>query len=232
MANTLEPPLHAFLDQAVREYRDKVLERVLRKELRKPWMKYREIRVMEDLLAGLRPARVLEWGAGYGTLHFARTLAPGGRWISIEHDAAWAERIRGEAPSGVEIHSVPAGREPWLPENGDGTYADFVEYVEYPARFAPYDFILVDGRAREACLRRARELLAPGGVVVLHDSNRHFLRAAWDLYPRQLLFQDYRRYSGGIWIGSLERDPASLFDLSRHRRIWRLYNLLGRGFRL
>lgn len=232
MTTSIEPPLQTFLDQAFREYRDKVLERVLKREVRKPWMKYREIRVMEDLLAGMRPLRALEWGAGHGTSHFARLLAPGGSWIAIEHDPEWAARIRADAPPGAQIHTVPAEREPWLPENGDGSYADFRAYVEYPARFAPFDFILVDGRAREACLRRARDWLAPGGVVVMHDANRHFLRPAWDAYPRQLLFQDYRRYSGGIWIGSVDRELASLFDLPRHRRIWRLYNALGRGFRL
>jgi predicted O-methyltransferase YrrM len=232
MATTLQPPLQTFLDEAVREYRDKVLVHILKKEVRKPWMKYREIRVMEDLLSGLRPKRALEWGAGYGTSHFSRLLAPGGSWIAIEHDPEWASRIRAEAPPNVEVHTVPAEREPWRPENGDGTYADFRAYVEYPERFAPFDFILVDGRAREACLRRARHLLAPGGVVVLHDANRSFLREAWDLYPRQLLFQDYRRYSGGIWIGSIDRELASLFDLPRHRRIWHLYNVVGRRFRL
>jgi hypothetical protein len=146
MAKTVEPPLQAFLDQAVREYRDKILERILTKEVRKPWMKYREIRVMEDLLSGLRPKRALEWGAGYGTSHFSRLMAPGGAWIAIEHDPEWASRIRQEAPANVEIHAVPGGRQPWLPENGDGTYGDFQEYVEYPSRLGPFDFILSSRR--------------------------------------------------------------------------------------
>jgi predicted O-methyltransferase YrrM len=232
MATTVERPLHTFLDQAVREYRDKVLERILKKEVRKPWMKYREIRVMEDLLTGLRPARALEWGAGYGTFHFSRLLQHGGEWIAIEHDPAWAARIRTGAPHNVQVHAVPPEKEPWSWDRGDGTYGDFREYVEFPARFGEFDFILVDGRAREACLRKARELLAPGGVVVLHDANRDNLRSAWDLFPRQLLFEDYRRYSGGIWIGSVDRQLASLFDIPSHRRVWHLYNTLGRRFRL
>jgi predicted O-methyltransferase YrrM len=232
MAIGIEPSLQAFFDQALREYRDKVLERVLRREVRKPWMKYREIRLMEDLLSGLRPARALEWGAGYGTAHFSRLMAPAGRWIAVEHDSAWAARVRASAPRGVEVHTVPPESEPWRAGGGDGTYLDFRAYVDFPSRFAPFDFILVDGRAREACLRRARDLLAPGGMVVLHDANRAFLRSAWILYPRQALFQDYRRYAGGVWIGSVDRDPATVFDLARHRRIWRFYNALGRGLRL
>jgi predicted O-methyltransferase YrrM len=225
-------PLHAFLDQAVREYRDKVMERILRKELRKPWMKYREIGVMEELLRALKPMRALEWGAGYGTSHFSRLLPPGGEWIAVEHDAAWADRIRGEAPANVRVYSVPPEQEFWDPGDGDGTYGDFREYVEFPAGLGEFDFILVDGRAREACLRQARYLLAEGGVVVLHDANRRFLHRPWDLYPHQIFFHDYRRYSGGLWIGSVDRDIASLVDVGRHRSIWGLYNALGKRFRL
>jgi predicted O-methyltransferase YrrM len=223
-------PLQIFLDQAVREYRDKVIEHILRKPLRKPWMKYREIRIMEELLGTLRPMRALEWGVGYGTSHFSALLPSGSEWIAVEHDEEWAERIRREVPENVRVHTVPPEEE-WA-RNGDGSYGDFREYVEYPARFGEFDFILVDGRAREACLRQARYLLAEGGVVVLHDANRDFLRKAWELYPRQIFFQDYRRYSGGIWIGSVDRDISSLVNLGQQRRVWGLYNAFGKRFRL
>jgi predicted O-methyltransferase YrrM len=221
-----------FLDQAVREYRDKVVERLLHKEVRKPWMKYREIGIMEDLLGSLRPRRALEWGAGYGTSHFSRLLPPYGEWIAVEHDIEWADRIRREAPENVRVYAVPSNNDKWDSASGDGSYADFCNYVEFPAQFGDYDFILVDGRAREACLRQARYLLAEGGVVVLHDANRDFLHKPLDLFPRQIFFQDYRRYSGGIWIGSVDRDISSLLDLGRHRRVWSLYNSLGRRLRL
>ena len=240
-------PLRAFLDQAAREYRDKVVERVLRRPLRKPWMKYRESAIVEELLAALRPASALEWGVGYGTLCFPRRLPPGSHWISVEHDPEWADRIRALTDSGrVRVYTVlpePSGWEQateaaagkplgGATPAGDGSYEDFRRYVEFPARFGEFDFILVDGRARNACLRRAHGLLSPGGVVVLHDANRAFLRAAWELYPRQAVFRDYRDYSGGLWIGSKGRDLGTLLDLRKHRQVWRMYNTLGRRFRL
>jgi len=130
-AREIRRPLGAFLHQAVREYRDKVVERVLRRPLSKPWMKYREIRIIEELLSSLRPKRALEWGCGFGTLHFARLLPPGSEWIAIEHDTDWAERIRSRnLSSHIRIYTIPPERSPW--SEGDGTYSDFRGYVDFP----------------------------------------------------------------------------------------------------
>lgn len=230
---TAARPLSAFVVQAAREYRDKFAERLLRLELRKPWMKYREIGIIEDLLVAMRPMRVLEWGAGYGTLHFARLLPPGGRWIALEHDRDWADRIRAHRKDiRVRIHAVPPESEDWSTRDKDGTYSDFRTYVDYPEKFGPYDFILVDGRARESCLEKAHGLLAPGGVAVLHDANRSFRRAPGGVFPSEAEFRDYRRWSGGLWIGSKDRPLSTVLDLGRHGRIWRMYNSLGKGFHL
>lgn len=226
-------PLGAFVLQAAREYRDKLAERLLRRELRKPWMKYREIGVLEDLLRGLKPMRVLEYGAGYGTLHFSRLLPEGALWVALEHDLHWAARLREMAPSSrVRLHAVPPDRQDWALRDADGTYEDFRSYVDFPRRYAPFDFILVDGRARESCLERAHELLAPQGIVALHDANRSFRRAPGNLFPSEAEFRDYRRWSGGLWIGSKGRPLDSLLDLGRHGRIWRMYNALGKGLHL
>jgi predicted O-methyltransferase YrrM len=195
-------------------------------------MKYREIRIMEELIDTLQPKRALEWGAGYGTRHFSDRLPPGGEWTAIEHDAEWAERIRGGLPDNVHVRAIPPERGSWDLADGDGAYGDFRRYVDYPAGLGRFDFILIDGRARQACLRRARSMLTKGGVVVLHDANRSFPRGFWNLFPHQAMFSDYRAYSGGMWIGSVYRPIESLIDLSNHKRIWGYYNALGKRFRL
>jgi predicted O-methyltransferase YrrM len=226
-------PLRAFMAQVVREYRDKVAERLLRRELRKPWMKYREIGVLEDLLRSLKPKRVLEWGAGYGTLHFARFLPEDSLWVALEHDPAWAARIREmTVDPRVRIHTVLPDAADWKERDRDGTYEDFKAYVDFAERYAPYDFILVDGRARESCLERAHDLLSPHGVVALHDANRSFRRAPGGQFPSEAEFRDYRRWAGGLWLGSKGGSLADVLDLGRHGRIWRMYNSLGKGFHL
>ncbi len=226
-------PWRAFVGQVAREYRDKLAERLFRKEIRKPWMKYREIGIIEDLLTGLKPMRVLEWGAGYGTLHFAKFLPPGAQWIAVEHDPAWAERIRMQrTDSRVRIHAIPPEAEDWRDRDKDGTYDDFRSYVDFPEKFGPFDFILVDGRARESCLQKAHSLLSPNGVALLHDANRSFQRAPGGQFPSEAEFKDYRLWSGGLWMGSKGRPLSAIMDLRSHGRIWRMYNSLGKGFHL
>ena len=64
----------------------------------------------------------------------------------------------------------------WLSHPGfilDGLYQEFADYVTAPLR-GPFDVILVDGRARTSCVKRARHdnLLAPGGTLFIHDAHR------------------------------------------------------------
>lgn len=55
----------AFLAQIIKENRDKFLHKALKRRPVKPLMKYREIEIVLGVLQRHKPARVLEWGAGY-----------------------------------------------------------------------------------------------------------------------------------------------------------------------
>jgi hypothetical protein len=65
----------------------------------------------------------------------------------------------------------------------DGLYVQFAEYVSAPLP-GQFDVILVDGRARTSCLKRSHHdgLLAPGGVLFLHDAHRPSLQEALELF--------------------------------------------------
>jgi hypothetical protein len=136
-------------------------------------------------------------------------------------------RRRGLGPN-VELLHVPADRRPWSDEHGDGAYEDLRRYVDIAARYGPLDFVLVDGRARVPCLRRALDWLAPQGVVVLHDANREIYREPFGLYPKSLLLLDHRSRAGGLFLGSREADPRDLVDAGRQLALWRAYARLGR----
>jgi hypothetical protein len=115
---------------------------------------------------------------------------------------------------------------------GDGDARSFASYLSAGDRDGPFDLIFIDGRARADAVARAPGILAPGGFVVLHDANRDAYLASRSKYQHELLFRDRRMTArhpaGGLWIGSLDRDPARLLDVDLHRRIWAFYRGVGR----
>lgn len=59
----------------------------------KPWMTDTELGVIEELLNKVQPQNSLEWGAGYSTIYFPRFLTSTAKWIAVEHNKQWADKI-------------------------------------------------------------------------------------------------------------------------------------------
>lgn len=156
-----------------------------------PWWTFDSADRTAAFLAGRPGARVLEWGSGASTLWLA---ARAGSVTAIEHDAAWAAQVRellAEAGAGaggraevdlrvVTPRPVPAGEVAAVPSAKAGFAGlDFAAYVaEVDAVEGDFDLVVVDGRAREACLERAVRRLAPGGLVVVDNVDRERYRDA------------------------------------------------------
>ena len=191
-------------------------------------MRFRELEVLEELLDQLAPHRCLEWGTGYSTLHFPDLLPAGGTWLSIEHDPAWHAQIADQVThAGVELVCVPPNHQPWTDADRDGAYSDLRDYVENPADKGPFDFILVDGRARVACMDKAFDLIADDGVVVLHDANRTYYHGPFERFTHKVFFRDYRTVEGGIWFGSKTRPLSELIRIEHHQELWRVASKVG-----
>jgi hypothetical protein len=149
-----------------------------------PWWTYRAIDVVDGFL-GARggAARVFEYGAGASTVWLARRA---GSVDAVEHDPQWAERTRqllARAPqvrAEVVVHvpvvpAVPAGTAPEVPSASPAAAGlDFGRYVASidDVGGEPFDLVLVDGRARQAALRRALDRVLPDGLVLLDDAQR------------------------------------------------------------
>jgi hypothetical protein len=219
--------MSSLLSLIVREYRRKLLKKLRPQAVRDPWMRYWEIEIVEDVLRALQPRRCLEWGSGFSTLRFASLLPPDAHWLSLEHDRGWHDRVLGMAAATggahatIELHCVPPNHEPWTDANRDGSATDFADYIAFPANRGPFDFILVDGRARIECMAAARDLVHPDGLVLLHDANRAFYHPSFGLFRHQVAFLDHRDRVGGLWIGSPGRAIDSLIDVPAHQAFWR-----------
>lgn len=148
-----------------------------------PWWTFDAADRVDAFLADRPGARVLEWGSGASTVWLGARAA---EVVAIEHDEEWAASMRRVLPANATVRvvpPVPSGTRltrDVVPSRKKGFEGlDFSAYVSeidrVPGRF---DLVVVDGRAREACLARAVGRLAPGGVVVVDNVDRERYRHA------------------------------------------------------
>lgn len=118
-------------------------------------------------------ARVFEWGSGASTLWLA---ARSGSVHSVEHHPGWAAHLSPRLPGNVTMRVVePVERTvPAVPSAKPGhaglDFADYVGAIDEVT--GTFDVVVIDGRAREACLARAVERLSPEGVIVFDNVDR------------------------------------------------------------
>jgi predicted O-methyltransferase YrrM len=182
-----------------------------------PWMSRGAVLSLRRML---RPhMRVLEYGCGGSTLFFASQCA---EVVSVEHSVEWAGRLRAllqeKGIGNVQLACIPpehaAPGADLDPDTGFGSSdtefrgQSFQSYVEYLKTYPPGHFqvIVVDGRARPACLRLAREHLGRGGVLVLDNAERdHYSRCQSEPPLSQWKREDHAGLVCGFFHISLTR---------------------------
>ena len=145
-------------------------------------------------------------------------------WVTLEYDQAFFNETLAPKLAGrpnCQVHRPDAGHAveggpldparssltcvtfnrgkllPYLAGHEADRQADLDDYVNYPATLGtPFDFILVDGRKRRRCLLAAADLLAPGGLAMLHDAYRTYYQCAFTRYASQRMLGEI------LWIGS------------------------------
>lgn len=131
-------------------------------ETGKPMMSEADIKAVLCVLEKIeRQAAIvaLEWGSGNSTIQFSKG-AHVASWVSVEHNGHYIQYLADKVNS-MKVTLV------YVPEN-----EYYVDCVKQNA--GHYNFILIDGisEQRGKCLEAAYDMLAPGGVVLLHDWNR------------------------------------------------------------
>ena len=153
---------------------------------------------------------VFEYGCGGSTLFLAKAARS---IVSVEHDRAWSERVRGALSALPQRNWVHLLREPesvvgeaapdarfasGRPEFAGHSFARYVTTIDdYADR--SFDVVIVDGRARLACIERALPKVREGGHLVLDNSERQEYAPAFDrlaAFPRLDLrgLAPYRTY--------------------------------------
>jgi precorrin-6B methylase 2 len=116
-----------------------------------PWITYPGLRFVAEKM---RPElRVFEYGSGGSTRWYADRVK---EIISVEHEAAWYKIVRDMGlPANVSL----------LQRSLNSGYSDAI--LEQDGTF---DFVIIDGRQRNACLRAALQKLSPQGIILFDNS--------------------------------------------------------------
>ena len=168
-----------------------------------PAQSRRDISIIKEELLAVRDHKlqVFEWGSGRSTIFYAKLLHSAGRefdWYAVDNSPEWFERSRSEvvrARLSGQVHvycsefpafwQIPGYNysnvilpNPWSDS------ASVADYVNLPKKLEiAFDLIVVDGRFRRRCLQIAKEVLAPNGVVILHDADRTHYHPPLSDYP-------------------------------------------------
>ena len=158
-----------------------------------PWWTYNSIDVMTDWI-GRRPTpvRVYEYGSGASTFWLARRVA---EVHSVEHHAAFGASMQSELTAfdnvSLRIIEPVKSATPVIGSAKEGhNDLDFANYVNSIDDVeGEFDLIVIDGRAREACLRAAVPRLKKDGIILFDNSlRRRYKRsiAAAPVHERRL----------------------------------------------
>jgi predicted O-methyltransferase YrrM len=155
-----------------------------------PWITFGAARFLDSVIR--RDWKIFEYGSGGSTLYLAGRA---GQLVSIEHDPAWADKVRVELERRnlgrcelrcIEPERAASPADPSDPEGAasswhglrDFSFARYAAAID-AAEDASLDLVLVDGRARPACVAHARPKVKPGGYLLLDNSDRpHYAKAA------------------------------------------------------
>lgn len=142
-----------------------------------PWWNMNATDKVESFLRNRQGAVVFEYGSGSSTVWLAKRA---GHVFSVEHSADWFGYLNElqTLPDNVTLRHVPAddsvARDTEYASGRTGededTFRAYVKSIADAGRL--FDLIIIDGRARAACLREAKSFLADGGMIVFDNAGR------------------------------------------------------------
>lgn len=163
----------------------------------RPWITF-QAKVFLDTILN-KEMQVFEYGSGSSTLYFSRRV---NKIYSVENDKKWFEylndyleqkKVNNVVSSLFEAIACPNENKIYGSTSSEYKNADFKEYVTAIDAFPDenFDIILVDGRARNACIKHALPKLKKGGWLIVDNSERKDYFEGHDFLFDSSLWQKY-----------------------------------------
>lgn len=136
----------------------------------KPMMADNEIAIIDRLIETRKPKRCLEWGSGNSTVYFSTKHDCITEWIAYEHKKVYLELLDKRLPKKAQILLKP----------------NMHDYVNDAKTRGVFDFILIDGQERDACLEIALTRAHKNTIILLHDACRIESRHMMERYANRI----------------------------------------------
>ncbi len=185
-----------------------------------PWITLGAIAWLDHYLN--RTMTVFEWGSGGSTVYLSKKV---NRIVSIEHDAAWYEKVLAElktrkitrchcqliGPTDDALRPDVPGHYTQSNKESTKSFENYCRAVEaYPDNH--FNLIIVDGRARNSCVFSGISKVKPGGALLLDNSDRPEYAEGINQIPKNWQRMDFYGpgpYNGYLWQTSIFKKPTS-----------------------
>ncbi len=186
--------------------------------------------------------RIFEWGSGFSSIYYSDYLQKknfGFQWHSIDNNRIWHEKVKSElSKRGLQKYVqlylrefLPFWEKPgWEWKNIPlpcGVFSPKLEsekaYIDFPKGLdKKFDIIIIDARFRRRCLEVAKEVLAFGGVVIMHDAQKTHYHVGLDdfLCGKFLItgsWYPFQKIPNKVWVGAMQKnkvfDVLNYFDV-------------------
>ncbi len=152
-----------------------------------PWMTYDAIDLLEKICNN--EMRVFEWGSGGSTIFFASRCK---EVITVEHDTFWIKSLRKKLEEYnlnnatiKEIEGEPINNfsslnhydpNDFISKDEKSKGISYENYVKAIDQFDKeyFDIVIVDGRARSSCIKRAIPHIKKDGYLIVDNSDRTY----------------------------------------------------------
>lgn len=187
--------------------------------------------IFNHLAAG-KP-KVFEWGSGYSTIYYSKYLKNRKidfEWHAIDNNKLWHKKVSSKIKSGSCRENVRLYLKEFLPfwlkpgwQDASRVCGAFspkeeneIAYINLPKVIgSKFDVVIIDARFRRHCLEVARQVVAPGGIVVIHDAQKPHYQTGVENFPFQKFINTgkwalFQELPNKLWIGTF--DNRGLFD--------------------